>query len=223
MTIITGFRNRLTPEWNNRLETLHQSADRHGMGILIYNAPTDDHTIVSHEELYLSLCWKYKVIFMLEMLDIYPNDFVWMDGDCLILKPFNIKEVLADCDVALTLRDIKDRHGSADPVRDGYINSGVVFLKNNQFSRDFLKYSKAELINSLYDQEAFNRVILRHSKMESHGEIITFKGIKIKMLNCREYNNFYLDESAKSAKIVHFKGDGRMAYKQWTENLALKG
>lgn len=223
MTIITGFTNSRTPEWNDRIENLRKTANRQAIGVLSYACPTEDCFIVKHPDLYLSMCWKYKVIFLQEMLDSYTHDFVWIDGDCLVAKTFNMSEALDGCDVALTLRDIKDRHASAEPVRDGYINSGVIFLRNNQFSRDFLRYSKEELINSLYDQEAFNRVILKHSKMEKHGEIVTFKGLKIKLLDCREWNNFYLDESARKARILHFKGDGRKEYNRWLANLAQNG
>lgn len=219
MKIITGFKNKKTPQWDYWQENLKSSAALFDHDTFVFhphNLYYEFMGLANYPELYLSLCWKYKVIFMEQALDLlHEDDLIWIDGDCLVQREINYQEVFEGCDIAFTLRDIRDRKESKEPLRDGYINSGVVFLKNNLSSRLFLKWAREELINSLYDQEAFNRVIIKHSDMDRHGEIININGIKVKMLDCREYNNFYLDATAEDARIVHFKGDGREEYEKW--------
>lgn len=217
MKIITGFKHTLTPEWNQMLDNMKMSAEACGHSVHIAGLPTSDKWIAEYYELYLSLCWKYKVMFMREMLEKINDDLLWIDGDCLVLKSIEFDKIMEGCDVAFTLRDIKDRDLTSEPVRDGYINSGVVFLKNNSASRWFLDESKKEVMLSLYDQEAFNKVILKRQGMGGHGHITHCGKALVKMFNCREYNNFYFDETTKDARIVHFKGKGREIYKNFLE------
>lgn len=212
MKIISGFRHLMTPTWGQMLENLKLSAERHGHDCLIYDLPTQDKWIAQHEELFLSLCWKWKVIFMRHALDYVEEDLLWIDADCLVQRKINFATALKGADIAFTLRDIDARHKTKEPVKDGYINSGVVFIRNNKASRWFLEQVQMQLCLSLYDQEAFNKVLLKYSDMTRHGEIIRCGRTRVKMLDCREYNNFYFDASSEQARILHFKSKGRGLY-----------
>jgi hypothetical protein len=215
MRIISGFRHPSRPDWNKALDNLAFSAITAGHHIDTSPLPTGDRWIASHNDLFLSLCWKYKVVYIQERLANTKEHLIWVDGDCIINKKLDIDEALGDCDVGFTLRDIKDRQTTSDPVRDGYINSGVIFIRNNHASRSFFSDCRNHLLTSLYDQEAFNIELLKHSAMESHGQKFKSSSAMIKMLDCREYNNFYFDDTTASAKITHFKSKiGRDKYKE---------
>lgn len=218
MKIVSGFRHPDTHEWNGMIENMQNSAMSHGHNVVLFDLPTKDKWLVDNCELLLSVCWKYKVIFLREVLDIIDDDILWIDGDCVVMKEIPFDEATKDCDIAFTLRDIRDRKKTACPVQDGYINSGVILLKNTDGARSFLKAARDELVCSLYDQEAFNKVILRKSLMQRHGEIVNVAGCAVKLLDCRVFNNFYFDDSAKSARILHFKGIGRDIYKRFAED-----
>lgn len=213
MKIITGFYHPMTPEWNKALGNLRSSAWVKGYSIEIHPLPTEDKWIVSIPEIYISLCWKYKLIFLIEQLEQGDDDLLWIDGDCLINKSIDFHKVMQGCDIAMTLRDINDRSNTKERQRDGYLNSGVIFMRNNQASKSFLKECRKKLLCAVYDQEAFNIILLEQSKLEQYGEIVNIKGALIKILNCREYNNFYHDDTFNHAIIQHYKSSKRAEYK----------
>lgn len=219
MKIISGFKHPSTFTWNMWIDNLKLSAERFGHEVMTFDLPTTDVWIAGHYELYLSLCWKYKIVFLQEAVNTIKDDLLWIDGDCLVMKEINYDDIMSDCDVALTLRDVRDRCLTSQPDRDGLINSGVIFLKNTIRTRQFLQMCRNQLLISLYDQEAINRVLLKKSKIDRHQEIITLSGIKIKILSCREYNNFYFDSTTDNAKIVHFKSQGRQLYNNYVKGL----
>jgi hypothetical protein len=215
MIIVSGFRHNQTQHWNRMLDAMKASAEKVGHKAIIYDLPTQDRWIGNQYELLLSLCWKYKVIFMHDILDQQSDDVVWVDGDCLVINPIDFNKAIDGCDLAFTLRDVGDRNKTRTAVQDGYLNSGVVFIRNNSRSREFMKLARKQVTLSLYDQEAFNKILLEASALERHGEVINIYGIKVKILNCREYNNFYFDEGHRSAKILHFKGRGRSIWHEY--------
>jgi hypothetical protein len=137
----------------------------------------------------------------------YEGDLVFLDADCLIKKPFG--DVLYDCDVAVTLKRIKER----DKLKffEAYTNTGVIFFKNNENSNRFLKMWKDNFVedNSFEclgtDQAAINRLLLKYSLLDKF-EIIDVDGIKVKLLTTDEYNFFYFKEDDSKAKIIHYKG-----------------
>ncbi len=206
MRIITGFSHQDTVMWNKALKNLIDSAAKFGHEIIVQNLPTEDPWIVSEPILFTSLCWKYKLLCILRILDDTDEDIAWIDGDCIINKAIDFDSLMQDCDIALTLRQIQYRHDTKEPIRDGYINSGVMFFRNNKHSRVFLKECIDRLHHCLYDQEAINLTLLDRSKIEEYGEIIKVGDTRVKILNCRIYNNFYSDESFNTAVIQHYKG-----------------
>ncbi len=215
MKIISGFRHPQKEQWNIALNNLKESGQRLGHEVFIAELPSRDCWLAKYEELFLSLCWKYKLLFMIEQIKSTKDDLLWVDGDCLIAKKIDFNEVMQGCDIGVTLRDIKDRNGNNDAIKDGYINSGVIFIRNNEASRKFLEGCRKHLMLALYDQEAFNAHLLKFSEMTEHGQVFNAGGAMVKLLDCREFNNFYFDETFLSAKIQHFKSKiGRDKYKE---------
>jgi len=160
--------------------------------------------------------------FILESLANNPEqDMVWIDADCLVMRPLDIEAALDGCDVALTLRDIADRNATTRPFMDGFINTGVMYFKNGLGAKLFLQQVIPEMFLSIFDQDAVNNVLLGEgSKLNKHGEIIKFNnGAKVKILNCREHNNFYFDTTSNDARILHFKGDMMEKYPAYVSKI----
>jgi hypothetical protein len=125
-----------------------------------------------------------------------------MDIDCVIQK--DLGDPLADCDVAVTLRRIQDRVGKK--FFEGYLNTGVMFFKNNPNSRRFCDLWQAEIKDLECDQDGANKLLLKYSKLEIMGEIIDIEGIRIKVLPAEEYNFFYFPDDQSAARVLHYKG-----------------
>lgn len=204
-------------------ENLVQSAHRFGYQVDIVGFPSADEWLNVFPDIFQTVCWKYKLHAIIDRLNCFKDDFVWIDADCLIWKEIDFNNVMADCDIAFTLRDIDERTKSSDyPVQDGYLNTGVMFFRNNEKTLAFLERARDKLLLSIYEQEAINKVILSVNPMDKHGEIIDVYGTRVKILNCRDYNFIYLQESSCSrekARIIHYKGEGRKIYKYHVEKL----
>lgn len=155
----------------------------------------------------------YKLDFIKQTLKEQNDDVAWVDADCLIRG--GLGDPLGDCDVAVTLR----RQGAKDAYYNysGLLNAGVIFFKNNLNASRFIDRWEKELPNGKYktDQEALNIVtgVNEHTKV---GDVIEKNGIKIKILSCDEYNFFYFPEE-NEARILHFKGDVRQYYENYTQ------
>lgn len=223
MRIISGFTHPRTPDWNAMVDNLVRSARRFGYHVDICGFPSADEWLNVYPDIFQTVCWKYKLHAIIDQLKARKDDFVWVDADCLIWREIDFEAVISDCDIAFTLRDIDERKKASDyPVQDGYLNTGVMFFRNNERTLAFLERAREKLLLSIYEQEAINKVILSVNPMAKHGEIIDVHGTKVKVLNCRDYNFIYLEESPGSwerAKILHYKGEGRKVYKYHVEKL----
>ena len=215
MQFISGFYNQHIPEWNWMLENMKASAERFGHSVKIFPFPSIDPWLVEYPEIYQTICWKYKAIFMLEQLKMKREHLAWIDGDCLIVKRLDIEEIFSGCDLALTLRDTSETQATKTPLVNGYINLGVIFARNSDKCIDFFEQVREELLLSVFDQEAVNKAILRHSEMGEHGDILDIRGCKVKLLDCREYNFFYFNDDHSKARILHFKGIMRKFYEDF--------
>lgn len=160
----------------------------------------------------------FKPHVILEALDESPEDLAWVDGDCLIRERFD--EILDGCDAAFTLRRFKP--GTLRDIYDGYINAGVMAFRNNLASRGFIKAWTGQLASSRADQDALNKVLLKHTLMEDYNEVVDVEGCRVKLVSCDKYNFFYFPESFSGAKILHVKGSLRPEfYKKCLEALWL--
>lgn len=130
-----------------------------------------------------------KPLILLDALDsIEPDDFlVWLDSDATLLD--RIDEVTdGDYDIGVTFRK-------------NSINAGVVFIRNTDSARIFLKLwservrkSDQEALNSLCPvfEEELNKTVIRNET-------------KIKVFPCKIYNNFFFNKPQEDAKILHYK------------------
>jgi len=207
MKIISGFYNKNNKEYNLYLSNLQKSAQKLGMEVKIYS----DEIKYEKGNDYWTKCVKSKPVFVLNALNELNEGVMWVDADCLFIKKIDLDEVMKDCDIALTLRDIESRYknveqriGTNSAVIDGYLNTGVMFFNCNDKVKEFLKKVIDLCSACRWEQDAFNKRILKYSKMEKYDEIIDVNGCKIKILNCREYNCFYFPPEDR-AKILHFK------------------
>ncbi len=175
---------------------------------------------VEESKNYYRLDCSFKVDVIRDALNEYPDkDVIWLDADCLMRS--RVDGVLDDCDVAVTLRRLEARNGLTNPEYDGYINAVVLFFKNNEKSRKFLTMV-AEHFKHCFrrtDQEAFNRVLLKYSKMERYGEVVDVSGCRVKILSTDDYNFFHFsDGNYRNAKILHIKGiHNREQYQKYVD------
>lgn len=215
MLIISGFKSEGSPKISEMLYHLKRSTERFGYRMKIYDLPTMFKWEKQYPEVFFTTCCKYKIPFLLEVLDEVQEDILWIDADCLVMREIDFDDVLSGCDLAFTLRDLSDRHYSSTPSYDGYINSGVIFVKNNACARYFLKRVLEKMIYSVFDQDAINKLLLEWSNLGEHNKIINVDPVKVKILNSREYNFFYFGEPVGDARILHFKGEQRKFYEQY--------
>jgi hypothetical protein len=193
-------------------QVLGKSAQDHGYEFSLYPATQKEVGICSvrvgtQKKLFITCAG--RPAFLKRVLDERPEDIVWMDLDCVIVKPLG--DVLADCDVAFTIRKIEERNTPKLELFK-YINCGVMFFKNNEATRRFIDLWQEET-GDLYsrsiggdDQSALNRFLLKHSKLDTYGEIFEIDGIRVKILDARIYNFFYFPENPNGAKVLHYKG-----------------
>lgn len=129
---------------------------------------------------------------------------IYLDCDCRILKKLDVK---FDFDLAFTVREPKYQDGKIlghkFPHITGYLNAGVIFLKESDKVRDFLKYWKEELpfTETGSDQEALTNILRRHITDWSYG-LKDVMGLKVRLLPMT-YNS---ENKEENAKIVHYCG-----------------
>ena len=134
---------------------------------------------------------------------INKDDFlVWLDADTLLMD--NIDEIEGDYDIGVTVRKKKSKK-----IQEAWINAGVIFVKNTDFSFRFLKTWIEKTSQRGGDQWALNELCnLQTNTLET----ISINEIKIKKFSCEIYNNFYFSENQEKAKILHYKNDVRNNY-----------
>jgi len=183
-------------------QTLEQSAKNNGYDFTLYPAIKEDMgNCLIEGKLYIKC--QSRPRFIKKALDDCKDDLAWMDLDCIIKKPLG--DVLVDCDVAVTMRKIEDRNtGHMEKFK--FINSGVMFFKNNEATRKFCDLWQENIKGNDCDQDGLNDLLLKYSKLEKYDEIIDVEGIKVKILDARIYNFFYFPEDSSEAKVLHYKG-----------------
>jgi len=139
----------------------------------------------------------------------YEQRLVWIDADAFIIKAIHHIMFWEGLNIAVTMRRPTENVESANRMFDGYINSGVIFLKNNQKTRDFIQLwiDTWPTAPTLVDQEALN-MALHADKMKERNAIYDIDGVKVLVLTTEEYNNYYLPHELPQAntKVLHFKG-----------------
>ncbi len=155
---------------------------------------------------------------------------VWIDGDATLIKPINEIEVDVSFDVGLTVRP------KVKIKKTQYINTGVVFLKNNENAKRFVeKWIEAIPPAPSMDitkkpkghaEQAFleEKVLLPNIDVVPWDAFFTVHevhGIKVKFFDCERYNNFWgpkhMQPPAVDTKIIHFKGHGMKRLDRYVE------
>lgn len=138
------------------------------------------------------------------LLKLPDNDYlVYLDADAIMQS--RIDEIKEDYDIGVTMRSKL----APDP-RVAAINAGIVFVRNTQPARDFLRIwsAKADELNG--DQWALN--LLTNLQKEDHGQTVVKHGARIRCFPCTVYNNFYFKGDQSMAKILHYKSKQRKLY-----------
>lgn len=184
-------------------ETLEKSAKANGYDFTLYPATDKDVAACKwYGKLYVKNTG--RPLYIKKMLDDnLREDLVWMDLDCIIKK--SLGDVLTDCDIAVTLRRLEERN-TEFMEKFKFINSGVMFFKNNTKARRFCNLWNDTITGNDCDQDGLNNLLLKYSKLEKYDEIIDVEGIQVKILDARIYNFFYFPEDSSEAKVLHYKG-----------------
>jgi len=133
------------------------------------------------------------------------GDFlVWLDCDTILLDKID-SVFSSNFDIGVTIRKSKSKK-----PQESWINSGVIFLKNNEKTTKLVKdwLSVSQKLNG--DQYALNDMITL-SKPQPF-EQVSINDVFIKLYPCEVYNNFYFNQDQSMAKILHYKTDVRHNY-----------
>jgi len=133
------------------------------------------------------------------------EDFlIWLDCDTILVDKLD-EVFFKNFDLGVTIRKNKSKK-----PQESWINSGVIFFKNNKKTHKMLK-TWASLSDDLNgDQYSLNK-ILDLQKPKPFEKIVKNDTL-IKLLPCKIYNNFYFKEDQSKAKILHYKSDVRSNY-----------
>jgi hypothetical protein len=139
-----------------------------------------------------------------------PGELVcWMDADCIPLRecipltlPFS-----GMWDVAVTLRPAAEVGQSNNPALD-YLNSGVVWIRNNELGLRFCEDWKWQSAIAKTDQGALNHII--HAEYRAvgwnalRGHMATAVcGARVLVLDAMEWNCWH--PPFAGARVAHFK------------------
>ena len=138
------------------------------------------------------------------------NDMVlWLDADAIIWD--RVDEVYSNnFDIAVTVRKKKDKENSLP------INAGVVFVKKTS-NTDILMDKWITACNTgISDQVELNRLL--NVVSNDIGNVVVRNNLRIKVLPCDIYNNFYFKKNQNHAKIIHYKSKHRAYWPRKTVN-----
>jgi hypothetical protein len=158
---------------------------------------------------------------ILDSLGGAHSTVVWIDGDATLIKP--IDEIKQDnsFDVGLTIRP------KVNNKKTHYINAGVVIIKNNKAGKEFVEawvkampqVPKLDTITkppNYSDQQTLEEILLLPNinviPWDAFGTVHEVLGARVKLLECRQYNNFWLPRRKDAiapdpdTKVLHFKG-----------------
>lgn len=140
----------------------------------------------------------------------------WMDADCIPLKPFLPLQLptrptrhgdFGAYDAAVTLRPVPEMGLSNNPALD-YLNSGVVWIRNNQAGEAFRAQWQRGSEFMRTDQGALNVAVGIADDTAAwnswRGKVVTqMFGARVLVLDCAEWNSWH--PPFTGARIAHFK------------------
>ena len=143
---------------------------------------------------------------------------VYLDGDALIVRPFDLPD---DFDIGLCVRGTRNR-----PARlsKNCINAGVIFARNRisvmSFTNAWMKQQETD--PNLNDQHHLNLMLKERYNTLAPGDRIQAYGANIRIFSCKLYNSWYWRRwpefgGTTQPYILHFKRSVRRKYKEWKE------
>lgn len=144
----------------------------------------------------------------------HPNDIVvYMDGDAVMSQNVDdIPDLLAGCDIGLTLRDIDDIERSLKKRNGwdrflGVFNAGVIIFNKTEKAKEFVEKWSTMIIECQSDQRALNELVNPNLRKYQVGDVISTPYGKVKCLDGAIYNYGYWPmEPDETVRILHFKG-----------------
>ena len=129
----------------------------------------------------------------------YDDYVIWMDADTILWD--TLDDIKGDYDLAVTVRTLKSREN------DMPINAGVVILKKTPWALEFVDKWVKKCETGISDQRELNR-LCRVFSTDVNTDVVN-KGLVIRVLPCKIYNNFYFKKIQTDAKITHYKSSER--------------
>ena len=143
------------------------------------------------------------------------NDFiVWIDADVIVWDRFD-EITKQNFDIGVTGRKPKDTEN------DLPINAGVVFIRNNIRSENFVKKWVEECQTAVSDQVELNKLCQISSK--DIGSTLIKHDTNVHVFPCDIYNNFYFKKPQMHAKLIHYKSKHRFRWPERTIKKIPKG
>ena len=134
------------------------------------------------------------------------NSFIFIDTDCLFIK--QMKKIQKD--ILFTYR-IYSEQTQKDFKKNGLLNSGVIFFKNDPARKkdleNFLVCWQEKCANDpdITDQKALSDLLLSMNPHLSPQSEINYRSLSLKIGRSEDYN----DTKQSTGWIWHFKGAGR--------------
>jgi hypothetical protein len=202
--VVSYFHGGKVKPYERMMARMVMSAEKFHYPVRVYAVghETVGDSIVGRNLYYVSGAGKPEII--RRALDEYRDDVLFLDLDCEIQKEVDWRDVLSGADAAVTIRRIEDRQKSR--FAEQYLNSGVLFFRNNAAARSFINIWDAAISEGECDQTGLTKVMLRYSEMREPGMVVNVEGTRVKLLPAEKYNFFYFPEDASGAVIVHNKG-----------------
>jgi hypothetical protein len=144
---------------------------------------------------------------ILDFLNNNNEDCLYLDADILLSRKFTKDDLyFKGYDIAVTPRHVEERYEKL--LKNGYINSGVMFFRNNKNSIQMIKKWIKECQNkNTTDQLAMSNLLtLCGHDIFSKKELL-LNETRVCLLDAQKYN----DISLSSGLILHYKNAGRFS------------
>lgn len=156
----------------------------------------------------------HKPACILDFLDRTGAPCLCIDADCLLTGRIDLA-VFEGADLCITPRGV--RESKAHHLRNGLLNSGVVFFANNERVRSFVaEWHEACMASAVSDQKALSDLLEGGIDFSRLGDQ-SCRGMTVRLLDPEVYN----DTTCRTGIIFHCKSVGRLARKYVAYRLLL--